>query len=390
MDVIKYIVCMLLFLLSLLFICFHSQILDQRLIDTQWGPALNTSGPWKPIWLETFTERISQFLVRQSVSEDLSTAKIIINGTASSAQPSSTILLTVTNPNGSTLLTEETPISSTGTFSTTLTVSNPELWYPFTYGSQPLYTISGALNKTSHTETRTLGLRRLQLLQHPLTSAPGTSFLFSINNISIFCGGSCWIPGDYLLPRMTPSRYSSWLKLAKSGNQCMIRVWGGGIVESDEFYRVCDEEGILVWQDFLFACGDYPAEEGFVELVKKEAEQQVERVGHHASLVIWVGNNEDYMLAEMWGWEYDIDDQVSREARRCLAGRRSDMKQEGPWDKTNFPARKIYERVLPEICERLAGDVPYWRSSPYGGTISNDVTVGDTHIWSGKLLFLSC
>lgn len=66
------------------------------------------------------------------------------------------------------------------------------------------------------------------------------------------------------------------------------------------------------------------------------------------------------------------------------------MKQEGPWDKTNFPARKIYERVLPEICERLAGDVPYWRSSPYGGTTSNDVTVGDTHIWSGKLLFLSC
>lgn len=100
----------------------------------------------------------------------------------------------------------------------------------------------------------------------------------------------------------------------------MIRVWGGGIVESDEFYRVCDEEGILVWQDFLFACGDYPAEEGFVELVKKEAEQQVERVGHHASLVIWVGNNEDYMLAEMWGWEYDIDDQVSREARLAWLG----------------------------------------------------------------------
>ncbi|PVH86087.1 glycoside hydrolase family 2 protein [Cadophora sp. DSE1049] len=327
-----------------------------------WGPALNTSGPWKPIWLETFTERISQFLVRQSVSEDLSTATIAINGTTASAQPSSTILLTVLSPTGSTILTQETPVSSTGAFSTSLNVENPELWYPFTYGAQPLYKVSGALNGSSHEETRTLGLRRLQLLQHPLTSAPGTSFLFSINNTSIFCGGSCWIPGDYLLPRMTPSRYTSWLKLAKSGNQAMIRVWGGGIVESDEFYRVCDEEGILVWQDFLFACGDYPAEEGFVDLVKKEAEQQVERVGHHASLAIWAGNNEDYMLAERWGWEYDIDDQ-------------------GPWDNTNFPARIIYERVLPEICERLAGDVPYWRSSPYGGQTSNDVTVGDTHIW---------
>jgi beta-mannosidase len=85
-------------------------------------------------------------------------------------------------------------------------------------------------------------------------------------------------------------------------------------------------------------------------------------------LVIWAGNNEDYMLAERWGWEYDVDD------------------QEGPWDKTQFPAREIYERLQPEICERLAGDVPYWRSSPYGGKISNDLTIGDTHIWDGMLM----
>lgn len=89
----------------------------------------------------------------------------------------------------------------------------------------------------------------------------------------------------------------------------MVRVWGGGIVESDEFYGICDEEGILVWQDFLFACGDYPASEDFCELVRREAEQQVERVGHHACLVVWAGNNEDYMLAERWGWEYDVGDQ---------------------------------------------------------------------------------
>jgi beta-mannosidase len=108
----------------------------------------------------------------------------------------------------------------------------------------------------------------------------------------------------------------------------MIRVWGGGIVESPHFFNTCDELGILVWQDFLFACGNYPATDDFVANVKKEAEQQVKRVGHHASLVIWAGNNEDYMLAERWGWEYDPND------------------QEGPWDKTNFPARKIYGTFL--------------------------------------------
>ena len=149
----------------------------------------------------------------------------------------------------------------------------------------------------------------------------------------------------------------------------MIRVWGGGLVESHDFYRSCDELGILVWQDFLFACGNYPASPDFVANVKNEAEQQVKRVGHHASLAIWAGNNEDYMLAEGRGWGYDIND------------------QEGPWDQTPFPAREIYERVLPAICEELAGDVPYWRSSPYGGKESNDVTVGDTHIWDGGSYF---
>lgn len=171
-----------------------------------------------------------------------------------------------------------------------------------------------------------------------------------------------------MLPRMSAKRYRDWLELAKSGNQAMIRVWGGGLVESENFYSACDELGILVWQDFLFACGNYPAEKGFVEEVKVEAEQQVKRVGHHTSLAIWAGNNEDYMVAERWGWDYDPEDNNPEN-----------------WEKTDFPARTIYEIALPEICQRLAGDVPYWRSSPYGGKTSNDKTIGDVHIWNGNL-----
>jgi beta-mannosidase len=328
-----------------------------------WGPALNTSGPWKDVRLEVFEGRIGEFLVRQEVSEDLNSAVVNISGSVEGG--GGKVELAVMGPKGEAVVKEEIDVNSKGVFNASLKVEKPELWWPFMYGSQPLYTISATLPGLD-TQTRKLGFRRLRLLQHALKKEPGTSFTFEINNTRIFCGGSCWIPGDYLLPRFTPARYRSWLSLAKSGNQTMIRVWGGGLVESDDFYDICDEEGILVWQDFLFACGDYPAEDGFVEEVKAEAEEQVRRVGHHSSLVIWAGNNEDYMLAERWGWEYDPSD------------------QEGPWDKTNFPARKIYERVLPEICERLAGDVPYWRSSPYGGKTSNDVTVGDTHIWDGK------
>ena len=331
-----------------------------------WGPALNTSGPWKPINLEIFQARISEFLVRQEVSADLSSALVKISGSVDGG--SSSIELEIHAPSGQSVLKHRIQVTEKGSFNTELKVSKPELWYPFTYGLQPLYTISASLPGYDLQE-RKIGFRRLRLLQHPLKNAEGTSFTFELNNIRIFCGGSCWIPGDCLLPRFTPSRYREWLSLAKAGNQTMIRVWGGGIVESDIFYDICDELGILVWQDFLFACGDYPASSDFIANVKSEAEEQVKRVGHHASLVLWAGNNEDYMLAERWGWEYDPSD------------------EEGPRDGTNFPARVIYERILPEVCERLAGEVPYVRSSPYGGKTSNDLTVGDTHIWDGESPF---
>ncbi|CZR61080.1 related to beta-mannosidase [Phialocephala subalpina] len=308
-----------------------------------WGPAVNTSGPWKEVWVEVFKERIEEFLVRQEVSEDLASVVVKVTGKVEGRKEGA-VVVEIKNSEGKSVLQQQVDVDENGEFKKDLKVEKPELWWPFSYGAQPLYTVSASI-PGSHTESKTIGFRRLRLLQHSLKNAPGTSFTFEINNT------------------LTPTRYHQWLSLAKSGNQAMIRVWGGGIVESDHFYQSCDELGILVWQDFLFACGDYPASDDFCELVKEEAEQQVKRVGHHASLAIWAGNNEDYMLAERWGWEYDPKD------------------QEGPWDKTNFPARKIYERLLPDVCERLAGDVPYWRSSPYGGKTSNDVTVGDTHIW---------
>lgn len=301
------------------------------------------------------------------MAADLKSANVSIKGTVEGLKEGGKVVLDMTDPDGKKAVEQEVSVDTKGGFSATLMINKDlQLWYPFTYGSQPLYTITASL-PSQHSISQKLGLRRLRLLQHPLKKEPGTSFLFEINNTPIFAGGSCWIPGDFILPRMDRKRYEDWLLLAKSGNQVMIRVWGGGIVESDIFYEICDREGILVWQDFLFACGDYPASDDFIEKIRIEAMQQIKRVGYHASLAIWAGNNEDYMLAERWGWEYDIDD------------------QKGPWDKTNFPAREIYERVLPKICEELAGDVPYWRSSPYGGKFSNDTTVGDTHIWDGKI-----
>lgn len=333
-----------------------------------WGPAVNTSGPWKPIYVEVFEKKISSAIVRQEVAADLKTAVISVSGSVQYPAPGEGVILELHDPNGSHIQSLTVPVDN-GNFKAALTVQDPMLWFPHMYGEQPLYKVTVQLPQ--HDETSQLiGLRRLRLLQHPLKHKPGTSFLFEINNIRIFSGGSCWIPGDFMLPRMTRERYHDWLKVAKSGNQTMIRVWGGGIVESDDFYDICDQEGILVWQDFLFACGNYPASKDFMENVKLEAEQQLIRVGHHASLALWAGNNEDYMVAERWGWELDMKD------------------EKGPWDQTNFPAREIYERLLLSLVEKLGGDVPYWRSSPYGGSFSNDTTVGDTHVWDGKSMIL--
>ncbi|RGP81381.1 hypothetical protein FLONG3_525 [Fusarium longipes] len=335
-----------------------------------WGPAINTCGPWKPIYLEIYESRICELSVTQNVSEDLSLATITVKGKIESLITiASVCILLSEDATGKAVTMTYANISRDGYFESEFKVKNPKLWYPFMYGTQNLYVIEAWAR--DHAIIKTIGIRRLRLLQHPLQGQPGTSFIFEVNNIRLFCGGSCWIPADFMLPRVTRQKYEKWITLAKEGNQSMIRVWGGGIVEDDMFYDICDREGILVWQDFLYACGNYPASPDFIANVKNEAEQQVQRVGHHPSLVLWCGNNEDYMCADGDRcWDVDYSDTT------------------GPWDKTTFPAREIYERTLPGVVASSGTDVPYWISSPYGGTFSNDTTVGDTHcwdVWHGKL-----
>ncbi|KAG5661330.1 hypothetical protein KAF25_005452 [Fusarium avenaceum] len=334
-----------------------------------WGPAVNTCGPWKPIYLEIFESRIDDLWVTQDVDDDLSAVVVTLRGKIENPGSVDKVRVQLSDDKGNTAAEAMVEVSSESAFHGKLKLEKPKLWYPFLYGEQHLYLVEVSI--PGHTRSQKLGVRKLRLLQHPLKDQPGTSFVFELNNIRLFCGGSCWIPADFMLPRISRDRYENWIAFAKAGNQSMIRVWGGGIVESDEFYDICDREGILVWQDFLYACGNYPAPPDFVANVKVEAEQQVKRVGHHASLALWCGNNEDYMCADGDRcWEVDYSDTT------------------GPWDKTTFPAREIYERTLPAVINASETDVPYWISSPYGGSFSNDTTVGDTHcwdIWHGKL-----
>lgn len=253
----------------------------------------------------------------------------------------SSAIVKVLNPSGGVDDTKDVEVDSHGRFTVSFVITHPELWYPHTYGEQPLYSLSVKI--PGHEVFKTVGLRKLHLLQEPVDGENGTSFTFEINNIAIFCGGSNWIPGDMFLPRMNSSEYQKWLCMAKEGNQIMVRAWGGGIYEDDEFYNYCDRLGIIVWQDFMIACGNYPAERSFVEQVRDEARQALLRIHHHPSLVLLAGNNEDYSFAVLdnWGWDED-DDNIDN------------------WQNTKFPAREIYERLLPSVCKELCPNVPYW------------------------------
>jgi beta-mannosidase len=247
----------------------------------------------------------------------------------------------------------------------TLAVSDAQLWWPRGMGKQSLYTLvtrvlgeAGALAE----DRRRIGLRTLRLVQEPVQGESGRSFYFEVNGQGFFAGGANWIPDDSLLERITPARYRERVAQAAEANMTMLRVWGGGIYEDDAFYEACDELGLLVWQDFMFACGLYPAHDAFRASVRAEARAAVKRLRHHASLALWCGNNEDYAIAESIG-AYGPNAQLER-----------------------FDARAIYEKLLPEVCAELDPDRPYWPGSPYspnptGITNSADATVGDRHSW---------
>jgi beta-mannosidase len=326
-----------------------------------WGPKLITTGFWRGVRLETFAARIADVYAPVTVADDLTSAEFAVKLELEGNTSGSSLNLILRDPHGN--LVEDARIKASHT-EHVFTVIKPELWWPNGHGAQRLYSLEVALERNGtilDSRTLKLGARRLRLLEEPVIGEPGTSFVFEVNNVPIFCGGANWIPDDNFLPRITPERYRERLEMARDGNMNMLRIWGGGIYEDDVFYQACDELGLLVWQDFMFGCGIYPAHPEMLETVKLEAEQNVTRLRNHACLAIWTGNNEDYQIALSRGL-YDHT--------------------QTPEDAKQFPARVIYERLLPEILSRLDPNRPYKPGSPWAGADPDDQTVGDRHAWN--------
>lgn len=332
-----------------------------------WGPTFMTAGLWRPAQLETFSARIDDLHCPSAVSDDLQTATLPVHVTLAGAQEKLpeglTLRVTVYSPEHQIVDSATLPVTA-HELHHTFTIKDPTLWWPLGYGEQPRYTVEASIERAGKTLDATekrIGLRRLRLVQQPFADQEGTSFFFEINNTPVFCGGANWIPADSFLSRIKEN-YGKWVKLAAEGNIKMLRVWGGGIYEEDSFYDHCDEHGILVWQDFMFGCGMYPAHDWFQKSVRAEAEANVRRLRHHPSIVLWCGNNEDYLVAS--------------------SQRKYDPTYQGDLAQSAFPARAIYEQVLPSVCKQLDPTRSYWPGSPYGGSDANDLSQGDQHVWS--------
>ena len=240
----------------------------------------------------------------------------------------------------------------------TLRIENPKLWWPAGQGEQQLYELK--IQCAGQLLTRRIGFRKLELITDK--DEAGSRFVFKVNGREMFCKGANWIPADALPSAATPGRIRKLLQAAKDANMNMIRVWGGGYYEQDFFYDTCDVLGLLVWQDFMFACSLYPSTKEFLKEVKSEAQDQLNRLQHHACIAVWCGDNE--LLGALTWFE------ESRKNRdRYLVN----------YDRLN--------RTLEERVAQFSKGAIWWPSSPSPGVLDfgdtwHDDSKGDMHFWS--------
>lgn len=236
------------------------------------------------------------------------------------------------------------------------TIEDPELWWPNGLGEQPLYDVGIKVGDGRKWYDRTsfrIGIRTVKLIQE--ADEEGATFIIAINGVKVFCKGANWIPGDSLLPRLKRDDYYQLVGLAKDANMNMLRVWGGGIYEDPAFYDACDELGIMIWQDFMYACAQYPDEfDWFQEMALAEADSVVKTLRNHPALVLWCGNNENNWGFDEW-WKIGVP---------------------------KYMGNYVYREILPTVCASQDPSRPYWVSSPYGGEHPNSKTEGDTHSWA--------
>lgn len=347
-----------------------------------WGPRFVTSGIWKPVELIAYSAaKIEDVYVNQKeVSEEQAQLLISIEIEASRSLTVDCLVqygdikkhITCDLQKGANNL--EVPVNLT----------HPRLWWSRGLGKAHRYNVQVSVSRNKQvidTTTFKHGIRKVALVRDH--DEHGQTFYLKLNDVPVFCKGANHIPNDSFIPRVTKERYEHEINSAVEANMNMLRVWGGGIYEQDIFYELCDENGLLVWQDFMFACSMYPGDSSFLENVRQEAIDQTKRLRRYASVVLWCGNNEiDVAWAEFeekagWGWKQKYSDTLRKQL----------------W----LDYKKLFHGVLAEVTSNVVPNEPYWPSSPLAD-LTNDKeqhalgvkTSGDVHywdVWHGKQPF---
>ena len=342
-----------------------------------WGPRLPDAGIWKDVELLKIRKaRFVSTYIHQDFNEDMSNVSlsvksriIIENKDASNNEAEKYREMTVTEGLG--FIVKVTVIAPDGSVlfdradgSERLTIDNPKLWWPNGFGEHPLYTVkielfentAESFLKSIDAVEKRIGLRKLEISTEK--DKYGAEFAQVINDVKFFAMGADYIPEDNILPRCNSERTRKLLSDCVAANFNSIRVWGGGLYPADYFFDICDELGLVVWQDFMFACANYRLTRHFEENILTELKEQIRRLSHHASLGLWCGNNEMEMFVDQGTW-----------------GAKNEIKSDYV---------KMYEYLFPRLLEEEDPDRFYWPASPSTGggfDYPNDPDRGDVHYW---------
>lgn len=328
-----------------------------------WGPRLPDAGIFRAVSILSGKKaRIDQVYMTQEWKEKQVTVHYHIwvdFFTAQSVNNTLVLKTSLYDPDGH-LIAEHSSTCDTEVWGA-IQLENPKRWWPHGYGEQPLYTIEVLLEDTNEkvldSFTRRIGLRTMTV--NTTSDAWGECFAHEVNGVKIFAMGADYIPEDNLLSRTSKERTKKLLTDAVAANHNCIRVWGGGYYPDDWFYDLCDELGLLVWQDFMFACASYELDEDFEKNIVSEVRDNVRRIRHHACLGLWCGNNEMETQVLDGAWQ--------------------------PSPKQKYDYIKLFEYIIPKILKEEDPATFYWPSSPSsGGNYDNpwDENRGDTHYWS--------